>query len=60
MGALHLALGDRAASPSSLDRSIEEPSRSVELAAVDPILVPLRAEPPFVALVRALGLPERS
>jgi len=54
---LHLALGDREAALTWLERGFEEHSRWIELMAVDPILDPLRREPRFAVLVRALGLP---
>ena len=57
MSYLHLGLGDREAALSWLEKAVEEHSRWIELAAVDPILDPLRNEPRFAALVQPLGLP---
>jgi tetratricopeptide (TPR) repeat protein len=57
---LHLALGDREAALSWLERALEEHSRWIELIAVDPILDPLRGERRFEALLDALRPPRVS
>jgi TolB-like protein/DNA-binding winged helix-turn-helix (wHTH) protein len=53
---LHLALGDRAASLSALERAVDDHSQMAGYVNVEPGLDPIRDEPRFRAVVRQLQI----
>jgi Flp pilus assembly protein TadD len=51
---VHLALGDRAAALTALERAVDERAHSLVFLAIDPQLAALRREPRFVALLERI------
>ena len=58
LAAIHLALGDADAALDQLERAFEARDIRMVFLGIDARWNPLRASPRFLALVRALGLPE--
>lgn len=59
VAAIHAALGDIDQAFAWLDQAFAEPSALLPTIRMDPVMAPLRSDPRYVEVERALGIPAR-